>query len=211
MCFYTLVSTYFFRHFFRLHLITKYLDLNTSTHVEHCTNGRDWCQSSELFHCENHCQRLIGNLAAARGHHVSSSTPSFQRRLQNGGARSARLALGGGWRLHSRQDTDHLSSLCGRDVLGHMHNRIHGNLWIGLNETEERDEDKRRRQNEICLGNRKSDVSYNIWPNHHLRICLRMWSRRMYLMFSSTTDLAPSSSAICLSSQSTTSSLLSHR
>lgn len=91
----------------------------------------------------------------------------------------ARLALGGGRRLHSGQDADHLGSLRGRDVLGHVYDRIHGNLWIGLNkaankakkETSKLDEASRtpRLSEERVQGNEGQNP-----PNDHLRICLRM-------------------------------------
>lgn len=120
--------------------------------------------------------------------------------------------LGGGRGLHGGQDAHHLGSLRGGDVLGHVHDGIHGDLWIGLDEAAV--EKAERNKISTCLPSwalRDDGLGPEVWGKNYLRICLRMWSRRMYLMFSSMTDLAPSSSASCLSSHATTSSLLSHR
>lgn len=120
--------------------------------------------------------------------------------------------LGGCWRLHSGQDTDHLRSLCRWDVLGHVHYGIHGDFWIRLNEAGILWAEWKIKTHQELEGLVKNNwLRSTRVRTTHLRICLRMWSRRMYLMFSSITDRAPSSSASCFSSHATTSSLFSHK
>lgn len=120
--------------------------------------------------------------------------------------------LGGCWRLHSGQDAHHLRSLCRWDVLGHVHYGIHGHFWIRLNKAGISWAEWKIKTHQEIEGFVKNNWFWSTGiRTSHLRICLRMWSRRMYLMFSSITDRAPSSSAICFSSHATTSSLFSHR
>lgn len=103
---------------------------------------------------ESHCQRFMGGPAAAEVPHVGSTKFLFVWRLrsQPGGETTIAIVLqeewmglgqgvgpgsshlGGGRGLHGGQDAHHLGSLRGRDVLGHVHDGIHGDLRIGLDE-----------------------------------------------------------------------------
>lgn len=60
----------------------------------------------------------------------------WRLQLQPGavGVRGQTPHLGGGRGLHGGQDAHHLGSLRGGDVLGHVHDGIHGDLRIGLDE-----------------------------------------------------------------------------
>lgn len=96
--------------------------------------------------------RIIANDSlVTRLHHVGSSSlgrgsDRAPLRLALASARQGEKngpPLGGRRRLHSGQDTNHFCSLSGWDVLGHVHNRIHGNLWIGLNKAGENKKKKK--------------------------------------------------------------------
>lgn len=85
-------------------------------------------------------RRLPRFLASAPPSFCSSCGCGRSRRPAGGKGRAGEgegpgsSHLGGGRGLHGGQDAHHLGSLRGRDVLGHVHDGIHGDLWIGLDE-----------------------------------------------------------------------------
>lgn len=102
----------------------------------------------------NHSQRFISSLASPGilmlAPPASVSSPDLSQaspavfvawavcygHTDRPGGGDLNTGLGWCWCLHRRQDTHHLRSLCRWDVLGHVHNRIHGHLRISLNKAE---------------------------------------------------------------------------
>ena len=74
--------------------------------------------------------------------YLLSSELSGERQLQPFSGRRGRVGrkfLLRGRGVHCGEDPDDFCSLSGGDVLGHVDDGIHGNLWVGLDQAGEED------------------------------------------------------------------------